>query len=206
MASPCIASEGATCAPRIPTKVVRHRRRGGATRPRNLRPFRWISWRRCCCGPVRRRSVSDHASDRRGSVAEVLGSVPRGTYTRPMKIFVSSVISGFEQYRAAAVDAIRALGYDVIRAEDFAASTRSPQVACMTGIREADLVLLILGERYGAVQTSGKSATHEEYEEAKGRKPILVFVQDKVAMEPRQVAFRQEVEQWQGGHLWKSFA
>jgi hypothetical protein len=123
-----------------------------------------------------------------------------------MKIFASSVISGFEPYRAAAVDAIKALGYEVIRAEDFSASTRSPQIACMTGVRQADLVLLILGERYGAIQASGKSATHEEYQEAKSKKPILVFVQDNVAMDPRQMAFRHEVEQWEGGHQRKSFA
>lgn len=122
-----------------------------------------------------------------------------------MKVFISSVITGFDAFRDAAATAIKALGYEVIRAEDFPASTKSPQVACLSGIREADLVLLVLGERYGVPQSSGKSATHEEYEEAKNRKPLLVFVQEKIAMEPEQVAFRREVERWQGGSLWKGF-
>jgi hypothetical protein len=123
-----------------------------------------------------------------------------------MKVFISSVITGFEAFREAAAGAVKALGYEVIRAEDFPASTKSPQVACLGGVREADLVLLVLGDRYGVRQPSGKSATHEEYEEAKNKKPVLVFVQDKIAMEPEQLAFRREVEAWQGGSLWKGFA
>ncbi len=122
-----------------------------------------------------------------------------------MKIFVSSVITGFEPFREAACASIKALGYDVIRAEDFPATAKSPQVACLSGLREADLVLLILGERYGYPQPSGRSATHEEYDEAKNRKPLLVFVQEKANMEPEQVAFRREVERWQGGSFWKGF-
>lgn len=122
-----------------------------------------------------------------------------------MKVFISSVITGFEAFRDAATGAVKALGYDVIRAEDFPASTSSPQVACLRGVREADLVLLLVGERYGFRQPSGKSATHEEYEEAKDKKPLLVFVQDKITMEPEQVAFRREVEAWRGGNLWKGF-
>jgi hypothetical protein len=122
-----------------------------------------------------------------------------------MKVFISSVITGFETFREAAAEAAAALGYDSIRAENFPASTKSPRVACLAGVREADLVVLIMGERYGDPQPSGYSATHEEYLEAKGRKPLLVFVQDGVTMEPDQVAFRREVEAWQGGSLWKAF-
>ena len=122
-----------------------------------------------------------------------------------MKVFISSAITGFEAFRDAAAGAIKALGYEAVRAEDFAASTKSPQVACLSGIRDADLVVLVLGERYGFRQPSGKSATHEEYEEAKSKKPLLVFVQEKITMEPEQVAFRRDVETWQGGSLWKGF-
>ena len=122
-----------------------------------------------------------------------------------MKVFISSVINGFEAFRDAAADAVAALEYEVIRAEDFPASTKSPQVACLSGVRDADLVLLVLGERYGYRQPSGRSATHEEYDEAKGKKPLLVFVQDGISMEPEQAAFRREVEAWQGGSLWKGF-
>ena len=122
-----------------------------------------------------------------------------------MKVFISSVITGFEAFRDAAAGAVKALGYEVIRAEDFPASTKSPQIGCLNGVREADLVLLVLGERYGLRQPSGKSATHEEYEEAKNKKSLLAFVQDKITMEPEQLAFRRDVEAWQGGSLRKGF-
>ena len=39
----------------------------------------------------------------------------------------------------------------------------------------------MLGEEYGTVQpTSGLSATHEEYREARGKKPVIAFVQDGI--------------------------
>ena len=54
-----------------------------------------------------------------------------------MKVFVSSVIGGFETFREAASDAVRSLGYEVIRAEDFGASPTSPQEACLASVRES---------------------------------------------------------------------
>ena len=80
-----------------------------------------------------------------------------------MKVFVSSVISGFEPFRSAARTAVETLRHEPIMAEDFGASARSPQVACLQGLRDADLVILALGDAYGPVQSgSGISATHEE--------------------------------------------
>lgn len=85
-------------------------------------------------------------------------------------------------------------------AEDFGAQPNSPQVACLQGIRSADVVVLILGEHYGAVQPrSGLSATHEEYREARDTKPILAFVQEGVSPGPEQAAFIAEVQGWEGG-------
>lgn len=91
-------------------------------------------------------------------------------------------------------------------AEDFGAQPHSPQVACLDGLRQSDVMVLILGERYGATQPSGSSATHEEYREAKGRKPILAFVQEGVTREPDQAAFVREVQGWEGGLFRGGFA
>ena len=44
-----------------------------------------------------------------------------------MRVFISSVIRGFEEMRAAARQGIETLGHDVIEAEDFAASPQSPR-------------------------------------------------------------------------------
>ena len=76
-----------------------------------------------------------------------------------MKVFVSSLIGGFESFRAAAASAISTLGHEPVMAEDFPASPDSPQTACLAGVRDSGAVVLILGERYGYVQASDLSAT-----------------------------------------------
>lgn len=90
-------------------------------------------------------------------------------------------------------------------AEDFAATAHSPQVACLTGVRQSDAVVLVLGERYGAVQASGLSATHEEFREARESKPTLVFVQGGITPEPKQGEFIIEARDWAGGRIAPTF-
>ena len=97
-----------------------------------------------------------------------------------MKVFISSVITGFEEFREAAADAALTLDHDVIRAEDFGATPDSPQVACLDGVRQADVAVLLLGSRYGETQASGISATHEEYREARESRSVVAFVQQGV--------------------------
>ena len=124
-----------------------------------------------------------------------------------MKVFVSSLIVGMEAAREAAVSAIRSLGHEPIIAEQFSAEPNSPRVACLSGVRDSQLVVLILGGGYGAVQQpSGISATHEEYREAKGQKPILAFVQEGVEREPAQASFVAEVQGWEDGLFRSGFS
>jgi hypothetical protein len=123
-----------------------------------------------------------------------------------MKIFLSSVIRGFEAYRDAAARAARALRHDVKRAEDFAASSATPQQACLAGVRWAEAVILLLGGRYGDCQASGISPTHEEYREARERCPVLIFVERGVVYEPAQHDFLREVQGWTTGHYTASFS
>jgi hypothetical protein len=122
-----------------------------------------------------------------------------------MKVFISSVISGFQDHRAAAREAAESLGHQVIAAEDFGASPSSPQQVCLAGVREADVIVLLLGERYGSLQASGLSPTHEEYREARGTKPVLVFVQTGVTAEPGQDRFIDETGTWEGGGYRQTF-
>jgi len=122
-----------------------------------------------------------------------------------MKIFISSVITGLEEYRAAAREAAESLRHTVIAAEDFGASPGSPQQVCLGGVREADVVVLLLGARYGIPQASGLSPTHEEYREARGTKPVLVFVQTGVTPEPDEEKFIQEVSGWESGGYREAF-
>lgn len=121
-------------------------------------------------------------------------------YIRFMRIFISSLITGFETQRAAVRRAITTLRHDPVMAEDFGAQPNSPQIACMQGLRSSDMMVLILGEHYGFVpQNSTLSATHQEYREARETKPVLAFVQEGISPGPEQAAFIAEVQAWEGG-------
>lgn len=111
-----------------------------------------------------------------------------------------------EAERAAVKHAVERLGHGPIMAEDFGARPSSPQVACLGGVRESDLVILVLGPRYGVPQAGGVSATHEEILEARNRKPILVFLQAGAQPEDSQVALINEVGGWEGGLFRQEFA
>jgi hypothetical protein len=122
-----------------------------------------------------------------------------------LKIFISSVIGGFEDFREAAAEAIGTLRHQVTRSEDFSATPDSPQIACLAGIRQADVVVVLLGARYGPVQASGMSATHEEFAEARATKPTLVLIQGGITPEPEQASLIQEARDWSGGGIAPAF-
>ena len=122
------------------------------------------------------------------------------------RVFVSSVMTTYEEYREAARAGIRQANCDAVLAEDFAAQSSSSRNACIDGVQSADALVLLLGPRYGWVAPSGRSATEEEYQEARRqRMPILVFVQGGVTREADQQAFVDRVEDYIHGHFRKSF-
>lgn len=122
------------------------------------------------------------------------------------RVFISSIIAEYIEYREAVAAAARAVNCEVIRSEDFNARPETPQQACINALRMSDIVVFALGATYGKHQSSGLSATHEEWREAiEEQKPILIFVEKVDTREPEQTEFIQEVEQWEDGRLRKSF-
>ena len=106
-------------------------------------------------------------------------------------------------------DGATLLADTVRRFETMPASHHASRKACLDYVREADVVVLALGSRYGAPEPdSGLSPTHEEYREAKRlNKPVLAFVQTGITREPLQEAFVEEVQgQWSDGHFAPRFA
>ncbi|MFZ2994606.1 DUF4062 domain-containing protein [Sphingobium sp.] len=82
----------------------------------------------------------------------------------------------------------------------------SSRIACLQGVRAADVVVLILGPDYGFVPAgSAISATHQEYREARGTTPILAFIQQGIDAQPEQRAFIDEVQAWEGGLFRRGF-
>ncbi|MBL4620325.1 MAG: DUF4062 domain-containing protein [Marinicaulis sp.] len=115
-----------------------------------------------------------------------------------MKFFISSVNQGFEDFRLAVEKAVKSLDHEVVRSEDFASSPASPRVACLAGVRESDGVILLLGSRYGDEQSTGKSAVHEEFEQAKSNN-LFLFIQKGVEFENKQAKLVEDARDWVKG-------
>lgn len=121
------------------------------------------------------------------------------------KVFVSSVIGGFESYRAVVRSAIVLMGDQAVMVEDFGARPHSSEVACLSEVAQSDIYLLVMGERYGFETEQGISVTQAEFREARASgRPILVFMQ-AIDMEPKQQEFRQEVEDFASGYFRATF-
>ena len=96
------------------------------------------------------------------------------------RVFVSSVVEGYIDYRMAARRAILAAGGEPLLVnEDFPSVHASPRNACLEGVESCDLMLSIVGSRGGWTTPSGALVVEEEYEHARHRKiPVLIFIQD----------------------------
>jgi hypothetical protein len=96
-----------------------------------------------------------------------------------LRVFVSSVMNGFEEYRLAARQGIIAAGGTPVLVEDFPSLSLSPRTACLDGVASCDVYIGIVGHRGGWTAPSGKLVVEEEYEEARRRKVrTLAFLQD----------------------------
>lgn len=124
-----------------------------------------------------------------------------------VKVFISSVRRGLAAERDYLRDLLLAVGYEPLRFEDFTAQDRPSRAACLAGVQQADVYVLILGEVYGdAMVDSARSATEEEFTVAqKSGMPIVVFRKDGIDPEPAQVEFERRVGDYQSGRFWKSF-
>ena len=149
-------------------------RRGRTDRRTNLRQVRSCAVGGTACGWGQRASC---ATSTAVAVTPTSDPVSDPSVLGAVKVFISSVVGGLEPFRDAAAEVAALLRHEVKRSEDFGASTEAPQQACLAGVRWADVVVLLLGVRYGDPQPSGISATHEEYREGKSRCPVLALVQ-----------------------------
>lgn len=80
-------------------------------------------------------------------------------------------------YRERAFEMARRMGIDVVAMEYYRATSAVPVEQCLQAVAESDVLILILGFRYGFVPKGfDKSITELEYEEARSRGiPILAF-------------------------------
>jgi hypothetical protein len=115
-------------------------------------------------------------------------------------VFISSIQAGFEDVRAAARAGVETYGHRAVMAETSGAAATSPQRALLDRVSSSDVLLLLVGPRYGVRQASGLSATEEEFDEARRRgKPILVLVQEGERESEQEEFLARTTGGWEGG-------
>ncbi len=99
---------------------------------------------------------------------------------KKLQVFVSSTYTDLKDERQAAVEAILSAGHIPAGMELFAAGNESQMEAIKRWIDESDVFLLILGGRYGSLESkSQKSYIELEYDYADEReKPLFAVVID----------------------------
>lgn len=100
---------------------------------------------------------------------------------KKLQVFVSSTYTDLIEERQAAVEAILDAGHIPAGMELFKAGNESQLKTIYKWIDESDVYMLILGGRYGSVESkSGKSYTQLEYEYALNRNiPVFTVVLSK---------------------------
>lgn len=122
-----------------------------------------------------------------------------------MRVFVSSVIDDYWQYRTAAANAIRVLEHEAVLMQpgERPALPETPQSVCLSDLEKCDAVVFLMGTRYGWVNpSSNKSAVREEWEHADAiGKPCLIFAEIVEEREADQRELLDEMEDYIDGRF-----
>jgi hypothetical protein len=110
---------------------------------------------------------------------------------KKLQVFVSSTFTDLQSERQAAVQAILKAGHIPAGMELFTASDKSQWEIIKRWIDESDVYMLILGGRYGSIDSdSGLSYTEMEYDYAvQQQKPLFSVVIKDEALEKKVRAF-----------------
>jgi hypothetical protein len=136
-----------------------------------------------------------------------------------LRVFVSSTMKDFGDARRAVVERLRSLNLEPVNAEEMSPDGRSSWDVIRSEIDTSNLFILLSGESYGWIPSSGpgagegRSVTHMEalYANAIGL-PILPFFKRLAYDAPRDTddakardAFRREVGDWEAGQFRQEF-
>ena len=150
-------------------------------------------------------AIGPRISEKPGAAASRHESDPSDA---PLMVFVSSVFEGYEERREVVRHMVEALGHEpVLIGESSSAVPRPSQRACLSAVAACDVMVLLLGAKYGTERRSGKSATQEEWERARDLgKDILVFKERTQPESRQQAAFIREVRDYETGRSYKAFS
>ncbi len=115
------------------------------------------------------------------------------------RIFISSTIDDLQEARTGVATDLASMEiFEPIRAESLPAVDEPSRQVCFKEVRQADAIVLLLGQRYGFIPTTKNpaklSVTHLEYREAKRhKKPIFAFINDSSTPDHQLTDFIKEV-------------
>lgn len=117
------------------------------------------------------------------------------TQKKKLQIFISSTYLDLQDERQAAVEAVLTAGHIPAGMELFAAGDESQMNVIKRWIDESDVYMLILGGRYGSIESkTQKSYIHLEYEYAlKKGKPLFAVVINEKYLEKKVKKFGTSV-------------
>ncbi len=106
---------------------------------------------------------------------------------KKLQVFISSTFTDLEEERQTAVQAVLNAGHIPAGMELFKAGDTSQKETIKKWIEESDVYMLILGGRYGSIDSeTGMSYTHWEYEYAEElKKPRFAIVIHEKALEQK---------------------
>ncbi len=87
-------------------------------------------------------------------------------WAQTQAVFISSVMTDLATERRLLASMIAELGATPVLFEDFGGRDQGAQEAYLSGVARCDTYLGVVGDRYGAITPTGRSATHQEYREA----------------------------------------
>ena len=128
-----------------------------------------------------------------------------GFVPRP-RVFVSSVVDGFGEFRRAARAGVAAAGGEpVLVNEDFPSLGDSSRNACLDAVDTCDCFVIIVGERGGWTGPSGLLVVEEEYQRARAdRIPVLAFLRNG-KRDPAAERFARKLSDYVDGTFRKTF-
>ena len=119
-------------------------------------------------------------------------------------IFVSSTIVDLRYLRDGVRDAVEELAYRPVMSEHGEIGYINPMTAaesCYRSVKQCQLVILIVGCRYGSLDSDGLSVTHREFRAAREEGlPTITFV------EPSVMSFKEVFDADSSATIWDTFS
>ncbi len=111
------------------------------------------------------------------------------TAQKKYQVFISSTFTDMKAERQAAVEAVLTAGHIPAGMELFSAGDESQLEVIKRWIQESDIYLLILGGRYGSLETASRlSYTEIEYDYAvQNKKPLFALVLTESAIAAKKI-------------------